>query len=169
MSRHDYSAQDALSLLIQRVVEFDEKLAAEITEAVNAGKEDTTGRRKRKTDGRIIEPYTSEEAVKVALGVIKAYFVHFAEIRNSAHKELSQVLIEDKFNSRWNPQRVQKSLNQGNSLAIGFPSETRVLGNDNDTERLYPVDTRELEQQRFNLQQLERLLDFGLEDDNGRN
>jgi hypothetical protein len=89
MSSHEYTAAEALRLLIDKVANADKDLAVRIQQAIDAGndiqeEEKTSSGRKRKRVYRKHVAYTDEEALNVAINVLKAHFYEFPKIVNAA-------------------------------------------------------------------------------------
>jgi hypothetical protein len=114
MPDHDYTPAKALSVLLEKLVRADESLAARVKSAINAGKdiqkeEPALRRRKRPRVYRKNAPYSDEEAIDVALGVLKAHFVELPRTVNAVGDSFKKTAIGPKRNllqpknedSRW--------------------------------------------------------------------
>ena len=99
MPHHDYTAAEALSLLLERVQKANDFLGTRIRIAIDAGhdieEEQAFGdRRKRKRVYRKHVAYTDDEALKVALDVLQAHFFEFPLIVNAAAGNFLETRIE---------------------------------------------------------------------------
>jgi hypothetical protein len=79
MSIHDYSPQRALEVLTMKIKERDQSLSHHVQTAINAGKdvserEPATDRRPPRVYRKTV-PFTHEEALRVALDALTAYFI----------------------------------------------------------------------------------------------
>lgn len=100
MPKHDYTAKDALDLLIRRIQEVSPPLAEHIRSAIDAGKdiqaEETIlpeiGRKKaKKRYYRKHVAYADDEALDVALAVLESHLIEGRMLVNAAHNEFKQV------------------------------------------------------------------------------
>ncbi|HKH46317.1 MAG TPA: hypothetical protein VKM72_16775 [Thermoanaerobaculia bacterium] len=91
MSTHDYTAAQALELLLGKLKERDADLALHVQSAIDAGKdveerEPSRRSRKRPRVYRKVVRLSDEEALQVALDVLQAYFVEQPLFVDSAAK-----------------------------------------------------------------------------------
>lgn len=103
MPLHEYTAEQALALLVRKLEPVAPVLSARVQEAVNAGsemqaEEDSQGRSRRgrkpkKHVYRKTVPYTAEEAVAVAVGVLKAHLVESRAAIQTASEEFMAVAV----------------------------------------------------------------------------
>src|ERR1035438_4281644 len=80
MSNHDFTPQQALELLMRKLGERDGQLVAQVQASVDAGKdvletEPRTDRRKKPRVYRRTVPYSYDEAFRVAVDALAAYFI----------------------------------------------------------------------------------------------
>ena len=114
MPENDCTPSQALNLLLEKVGQADESLAARVKSALNAGKdvsqeEPARGRGRRARVYRKNAPYSDEEALVVALEVLKAHFVELPRIVNAAADSFRKAAVGPKRtlfqpkneNSRW--------------------------------------------------------------------
>ena len=99
MARHDYSPREALTLLMNKLIDRDADLAREIRAAVDAGKDveerETTGRGRKKTRVyRRAVRLTDEEALQVAANALRAHFVEQPLFVNSAADNFRAAAID---------------------------------------------------------------------------
>ncbi|MEX1027067.1 MAG: hypothetical protein WD049_03530 [Candidatus Paceibacterota bacterium] len=104
MPSHDYTAREALDLLVNEITKVNKELASRIELAVNEGKETqilapdqpTRGRRRRVARYyRKNEPFTDEEALQVALTVLKAHLIETRMFARAAHGEFYAIGMAD--------------------------------------------------------------------------
>lgn len=102
MPEHEYSARGALELLQRRIEESSPALAERIRIAIDTGKdvlledeESPRGRGRKKLPRyyRKNQPFTDEEALAVALGVLEAHLVETRMFANSAREEFASSAI----------------------------------------------------------------------------
>jgi hypothetical protein len=100
MPTHDYTAKDALDLIIRKIETVSPDLATRIRSAIDAGKdvqaEETivpgAGQRKpKKRYYRKHVPYTDEEALSAAMTVLESHLVESRMFVNAAQSEFKQV------------------------------------------------------------------------------
>lgn len=86
MSRHDYTPEQALEMLLRKLGERDITLQTAVRAAIDLGKDVTETQqvgRNRVRKYRKTVPFTHEEALRVALDVLQAYFVDLPLCINS--------------------------------------------------------------------------------------
>jgi len=100
MPNHDYTAKDALDLLIAKIESASPALATQIRAAIDAGKdiqaEETIipgiGRKPaKKRYYRKHIPYTDAEALHVAISVLESHLVESRMMVNAAQEQFKQV------------------------------------------------------------------------------
>jgi hypothetical protein len=100
MPEHDYTAREALELLIRQIQSASPELALRIQLAVDEGKEAqmaaeesgiSRGRRPTKTYYRKNVPLTDEEALTVAITVLESHLIESRKVVNATHDEFTQV------------------------------------------------------------------------------
>jgi hypothetical protein len=87
VSKHDYTPEQALDTLLNKLRERDLSLEAIVRSAIDLGKDATEeqqlGRRRVRRYRKTV-PFTHEEALHVSLDVLQAYFVELPLCINSA-------------------------------------------------------------------------------------
>ena len=100
MPHHDYTAKDALNLLVEKIEENSLPLAKRIRSAIDAGKDiqaeetifQTVGqRRARKRYYRKHIAYTDQEALGIAMTVLESHLVESRMLISAAQSEFKQV------------------------------------------------------------------------------
>src|SRR6266571_6643392 len=100
MPRHDYTAKEALDLLIRKIETVSPDLAKRIQLAIDSGgdvqAEETMipgvgGRRPKKRYYRKHVAYSDAEALEVAIAVLESHLVESRMLINAAHTEFRQV------------------------------------------------------------------------------
>lgn len=99
MPMHDYTAEQALTMLIEKVRTLSPELAERVRVAVDAGSEMQAeeeeqarfkrGRKPKKHQYRKAVPYTAEQAVTVAVAVLKSHLVESRLAVNTAFDEFT--------------------------------------------------------------------------------
>jgi hypothetical protein len=172
MPKNQYTAQQALELLMRKLMAQDPGLAAEVQAAIDAGKDVSetkpiAGRRKGHVYRRTV-PFSHEEALQVALDALQAYFVEQPMFVFAAADSLAQSAIGVPANGR-NP--VQVSRDQGEPLSleggglekaieIEIQTETQISRTGDETLPLKRVPKQLIEDQHRQIIHLRELLDF---------
>ncbi len=172
MSKHEYTAVQALDTLMDRLRKRDEQLAEEVQAAIDAGKDVTkfepglSGDRKRRTYRRV-EPFTPEEALRVAVAALQALFVEQPLFVNSLSDSMRAAALGGGPRVRNEPgSEVAKSgTGEPKSVEIELQPETWVLKSERETFQLVTVETTQIEEQRRNLDRLRELADFSEDND----
>lgn len=172
--RHEYSSEEALRRLIEKLTTRDQELAAEVTMAVNSGKDiQETERRGKKTLRfyRHTVPYLADEALKVALDVLRAHFVEQPLFMNSCHDNMAQAAIganeTDSFPWERKRQTVHSSVGEEKAVEIEVQTETEIVPTggrlalqSRGTLHMGRISENDIKQQETNLRQLRALTDF---------
>jgi hypothetical protein len=181
MSKHDYTPEEALELLIQKVNDRNPALAVEVRDAVNAGRDVQATEQVRKRGGKMKSlsfrrtvPFSAEQALGVALEALKAHFVEQPLFANSvlddmAHSALGVVeLGSQKTPSKEAVPRPQANGEQ-KSVEIELRTETQLLSDTHmvttqaDTFRIERVSAELIEDQKTNVRKLRELFNFNEE------
>lgn len=154
MPTHDYSARDALELILRKIAERDKDLGAEVRRAIDEGKvvelqQESTDRRRRPHRYRKTVPYTPEEALRVTLNVLNAYFVEQPLLANSALANFFPPTSAEDTSPRSNDR-----------LEIEAQTETKVLPEGQETVPIVRIDPTQIDEQRHLLANLGNLLTF---------
>jgi len=98
MNEKHYSLTEALELLIKKVTDFDQDLGKTLEVAITGGKdvlesEPPQDRRRKSQKYRKATPYSEEEAIGVALNVLKSAFIELPTIINETLKSFEEAEI----------------------------------------------------------------------------
>jgi len=176
MIKHDYTPEQALELLMRKLNARDRDLAAEVQDAVNAGKdtqdmEQAPGKRKPRYYRRAA-PYSPEEALDVAVRALAAHFIEQPLFVNSFLDNMSQAaigVVEASETSPHSEKRTVKSEGIGSQkrVEIELYTERQLLGGTQsavrqgvDTQPMGHVPDDAISEQQANLERLRELVDF---------
>jgi hypothetical protein len=86
-SKHEYEPRKALDALIERVERVNRELALLIRRNIDAGTVESVSEpgKKRKRSFMKIRSYTDQEALRIAVGTLRAYFVELPACIDSAN------------------------------------------------------------------------------------
>jgi hypothetical protein len=164
----DYTAEQALELLLRKLTERAPELASQVRTAVNAGKdiiaqERNKGSKKARSYRRKV-PYSPEEALEISLSVLESYFIEQPLLWDSALRN---------FNSRAG-ETVMPGQNASTvDLQIELQPETELVRgtglapNQTETESLHSRPHEEIQRQRMNVEGIRALIDFSEKSSNG--
>src|ERR1700722_3080945 len=98
MGIHAYNSEQALELLIKKLTDADATLADVVQAAIDAGKdvsevEPTTNRRKKARRYRKTVPFSREEALRIALDALQAYFIEQPLFAGAAADSFAEAAI----------------------------------------------------------------------------
>jgi hypothetical protein len=172
--RHEYTSEQALRLLIEKLTTRDPELAAEVAMAVNSGKDiQETERRGKKTLRfyRHTVPYSPDEALKVALDVLRAHFVEQPLFMNSCHDNMAQAAVglNDTRSFPWEGKKqiVQSSMGEDKAVEIEVQTETEIVPTGGRlapqykaTLRIQRISDDNIKQEEANFNHLRTLTDF---------
>jgi len=175
--KHEYNPQEALDLLIRKLNDADQQLAAHVRAAVNAGTDVQEIQQPRGRDAnkprsyRRTVPYSPEQALQVAVDALRAHFVEQPMFINS--------LLDDMVPASLGPGTTSSPSLAGNdkpihiktegtekAIEIELYTETQLVGELGVTSRepeLQPmarVSAEEIRLQQSNLNRLRDLVDF---------
>jgi hypothetical protein len=165
---HEYSAADALDLLLGRIEGRSPDLAAHVRAAIDAGKDVdevqqlNTGRMRR-TYRRLV-PLSAEEALSVATQVLRAYFIEVPRFEEAAARELAiHPVVTEKPSLSWDSPVTETLADAGNRKTIHVetrPSTASVIISGPDAYQVREPAGDEVEAQLRNLAELDHLLKF---------
>jgi len=172
--KHEYTAEEALRRLIEKLTARDQELASEVTVAVNSGKDIQEKERRGKKSLRFYRrtvPYSPEEALKVALDVLRAHFVEQPLFANSCHGNMAQAAIganaTDAFPWEKKKQIVHTSSGDEKIFEIEVQSETEIVSTGGRPALQYPgtltmnrISEDSIRQEEANFSHLRSLTDF---------
>ena len=177
MPTHEYTAQQALQLIMKKLTNVHEELAKTVQAAVDAGRDvqaaESTGKGKKKIrEYRKAVPYTYAEAIIVALTALEAYFIAQPLFRNSCADNFTPAAVGVPRSSARKIDQSQKfafdpkSVGTNKAIQIELRTETQLLPQvqaSQVTGELYQfegVSPLTIQEERENLDHLRRLLDF---------
>ena len=157
MNIHHYSPDEALTLLRRKLQEQDETLATLVGDAINAGKEDTFpivnelfhDQAEKPHEYRKIVPFSSEEALQVALEVLQAYFIEQPLLVNEIAKNFADA--------------SDKTLASVSEIQIDLHTETQIDEGDDHEFRVTQISEEAIEGQERNLTLLKEFIHFSEE------
>lgn len=164
-------------MLLEKLRNRDQTLAKQIQEAIDAGKdvrekEPSQGNRKKARMYRKKVPYSREEALKVALDALQAYFVEQPLFVGSAVSNLAKAAIGVPKIARqaWmyssattagEPEPVDlEGIDQEKSIAIEIQTETQISKSEQEILPLNPRQHDAVVAQRRQLDALRQLTNF---------
>lgn len=174
MSGHDYTPEQALALLLHKLDASNADLAAQVRAAIDAGKdidEEAQRRSGRKTSRRYRKAVrlSEEEALAVALDVLRAYFVEQPLFVSSA-MDNARVAALGGPRDEYERKRVTQDARTHDAgsdvekvLEIELRSETQLTSSGDETYRLHRRDESAVTEQRANVSRLRGLVQFGPE------
>jgi hypothetical protein len=174
MSKHDYTPQQALELLARKLSGEDQELAAQVQSAVNGGKDVQETERTGKRNSRFYRhtvPYSPDEALHVALSVLRGHFIEQPLFVNSCYDAMAKAAIGvGDARRRWISKReVGHSEIPGaeTTIEIEVQTETEIIPSrtvltDGREETLPMVRTSVdiIKEQQVNLDRVRELIDF---------
>lgn len=170
MSNHDYTAQEALEALLQLVEQRVPGLLHRIKLAIDSGTEDQDeeavkgkGKKNKIRKYNINRPYTAEEALEVALGVLQAYFVETPLFINSALSNFEKTAIgaTTKTFAGYGERGIDlEDEGKPKKVQIELHTETQISRATQEMFSLEYKSAEEINKQRENLDQLKNLVTF---------
>lgn len=173
MSDHDYTPEQALPVLLRKVGERDETLAERIRTAIDAGKdinetEVPRTRRQRPRTYRRKVPYSHEEALTVALDVLRSHFIELPLFINSATLNFEKAAVgiptaprRPLSNTRYDVESlILQGAGEPKQIQIELQTETQLSNTNEETLNLDPVDEGLIREEQTNLRRLEELTTF---------
>jgi hypothetical protein len=172
--KHNYTPEEALRKLIEKLTSADAGLTAQVLSAVNAGKdvqEIESGRRKSRFYRHTV-PYSSEEALQVALEVLRAHFIEQPLFRNICHDNMKKAALGtgDSRSSFWNSKKepvASEATGAEKAIEIELQTETEIIPagtalaqHRQETLTMARATDAELKEQQSNFDQLQALVDF---------
>ncbi len=175
LTYREYSPKQALELLIEKIRKLDPSLADIVQAAIDTGKDipeetDSFSRKKKRTYRKRV-PFSHEEALKVAIDVLQAYFVEQPLFVNVASATFAQAAVGVP-NNRLLPgppdskEREPVSLErkgEDKKIEIELQTETQIAKSGEETLNLKCVPEQQIEEQRQNIRKLRDLTYSGRE------
>jgi hypothetical protein len=174
MPLHEYTPQGALELLLRKLADRDPTLAAEIQAAVDQGEDvqETEPRRGRRKERRYRKtvPYDYEEALRIAVDGLRAYFVVQPLVVNSFHENMTRAVDGEprRFRYRFEEKQhfgiIPETLGVAKPVQLEIRTETQLHtaagGPLKETQSLDPISIAQIQEQRRSLDRLRELFDF---------
>lgn len=163
MNPHDYTPEQALELLLQKLDERIPEVAAQVRRAIAEGKEedivsdDAPGRKNKKTRSyRQKVPLSLPEALAAAVQVLRAHLIEVPLFINSAHENFTLTTLQ----SQEIRGRIE-TRNEAKAIQVEQVPETALnLENQPEVVPIKPFGIQEIQEQQEQLQQLEELFHF---------
>jgi len=174
MNDHDYTAEQALELLLRKLDAANADLAVQVRAAIDEGKdieeeEPITSRRKKRRRYRKSVRLSTKEALAAAADALQAYFIEQPLFVSSAMDNAHPAALagpRDMYEVMGAKQAMQASdsgLDAEKILEVELRTETQLTAGGDETYRLQRPNPSELVEQRENVSQLRGLLRFGAE------
>ena len=172
--RHEYTPEQALRRLIEKLNGRDSELAAQVVAAVNSGKDvQETERRGKKTLRfyRHTVPYSSGEALQIALDVLRSHFISNLCFMNPCLDNMTQAALGlgDTPSFPWVSKESVRSAAMGEEkvVEIELQTETEIIPNavglarhQRGTLAMLRISAADIKQQQDNFDHLRVLSDF---------
>lgn len=170
MSKHDYTPEQALRRLVEKLTAADPELAAEVLAAVNAGKdvqESEPDGRKKSRFFRHTVPYSPEEALQIALEVLRAHFIDQPLFGNSCHDNMEAAALGEEGQRTAFSIPLTKLVRTQKTIEIELQTETEIIPtgtvlthDQRETLPIRRVSALDIKQQQDNFDHLKELVDF---------
>lgn len=177
MPANQYTPQQALEALMQKLRARDEALALQVQAAIDAGKdvsetEPATDRRKKARVYRKTVPFTHGEALQIALDALQAYFVEQPLFVASAADSLAKAAIGvpqhnlpswaySPATSGSEPEPLSlEGTNEEKAVEIEMQTETQLSRAGEETIPLRRMAKEQIDAQRQHITNLRKLMDF---------
>jgi len=170
MSAHEYNTLEALQLLIRKIRDRDDSLAASLQAAIDDGKDvhetESGGRRKKKRVYRRRVALTHKEAADVAIKVLQSFFIELPCFIGSTSENFKGAAVgvppqTGRHLPSWRydeDQLVAEAEGLDKTLEIELRTETQILGEEQSTLSLKPIPLKLIDEQRTNLKRLAELM-----------
>jgi hypothetical protein len=178
MPNHEYTPEKALELLMRKLGETNEILAAQIQAAIDAGKDiretepSPDGRKKPRVYRKTV-PFTYEEALQVALDGLQAHFVEQPLFMKSAALNFTRTAIgrtgrrvrpgseRPRLNSAKQRETISmEQLDEEKVVEIELQTETQIEKSGPETEPLKRLDDDQIKKRQSQLSKLRKLTTF---------
>ncbi len=174
MPEHEYDPEQALQVLMLKIRERNEVLAAQIQAAIDAGKdieetEPSLDRRKKPRIYRKAVPFTHQEALAVAIDALQAHFVEQLLFKRSAAVNFTKSavgvarkgLFQKRLNISKEPEEMSlKQMDVEKEVEIEVQIETQIDKSGPETAPLKKPDGSEIEERKRQLGELRALVNF---------
>ncbi|MGH9550358.1 MAG: hypothetical protein ACRD3W_13330 [Terriglobales bacterium] len=170
MSDHQYTPQQALAVLTQKLRAKDEVLAAHVLAAIDAGKDvaksnPANGKRRNARIYRQTVPFTHEEALEVALDALQAYFVELPLFVDAAAESFAKTTIGvpiDRGSSRAEARELLYFEQDGDEklIVVELQTATQITKTGDELLPLKRTPRERIEEQQRHIAQLRTMTDF---------
>ena len=179
MPGHQYTAKQALEILLKKIRQRREDLAAEVQAAIDAGKdvsetEPSPDRRKKDRVYRKTVPFTHQEALQIAIDALQSHLVEQPLFVESARINFSRTGVGETIRRIHRPGFDYPRLNvskerqdvsvchvdEEKTIEIELQSETQIEKSGPQTQTLEKLDHAQIEERQRQLSDLRRLVDF---------
>jgi len=169
MSKHEYAPEQALGVLLRKLGERDATLEAKIRAEIDSGKDVTEEQRRgrrRVRKYRKTVPFTHDEALRLTLDVIQAYFVDLPLCINSsiANFRSAAVGASRPDQSAWGETRAKLSsdehVGETKEMEIELQTVTQISRTQQETLPLKTTERQAIDDQLNHLKRLADLFDF---------
>lgn len=173
MTTNEYTAGQALELLMTKLRALDETLANQVQAAIDAGRdvqktEPAQYPKKKPRSYRKQEPFSSEDALREALKALQAFFVEQPLFANSALDSIANAALgeanRDDFSNRsagvkGGPTIVEEP-GREKRIEIALSRDTQIPSGREEQVLLARNPSSQIDTQRLNLYNLRRLVSF---------
>ena len=174
MSDHDYTAEQALDLLLRKLDATSADLGAQVRAAIDTGKdieeeEPHRSRRKKVRRYRKSVRLSAKEALAAAVDVLQAHLIEQPLFVTSAMDHARAAALagpQDMYDAMGAGQVTQlpdSGLGAEKILEVELRAETQLTAGGDETYRLRRPNPSELAEQRENVSRLRNFLTFGSE------
>jgi hypothetical protein len=173
MPKNDYTAAEALHLLLERVAKAGDQPLSRVKHAIDSGKDvqeqqPNGKRRKRARTYRKHVAYSDEEAILVALGVLRAHFFELPVIVNSAIDAFKDTFVVTEPVGRHRLPALQglrdddgAAYGREKTLAIEIETEATLVKNQLENVALVRYGENQIDEMRKILDDVRHLVSFG--------
>ena len=171
LATHESTPREALSLLLRKVAESDESLAAKIQLAIDSGKDieeeaPTTGKRKKSRRYRKAIRLSDEEALREAVRVLQNFFVEqplFATATMDNFK-MAGLAEPQEHNSKDGAQPNKlDDVGVDKAIEIELGAETQIALTGNRVHRVERIESSLITEQQRHITRLLSLISFNVE------
>jgi hypothetical protein len=175
MSEPDYSPAQALKLILSKLDEADRNLAVLVRTAISEGKdieetEPATDRRKADRKYRKVMPYSDEEAVQAALGVLRSTLLELPHLVADSLSEFAHAGIDEspvlkqegavKAVRKRTRKKSPSNIDEPKTVVIDLTPETQLEELEDEAFTLSAPDESEMNELDERFQELSKLLTF---------
>ncbi|WP_292367791.1 hypothetical protein [Methanoregula sp. UBA64] len=173
MSAHEYTPENALSLLMQKLKERNQDLALKIQSEIDSGKdiraeEPEIDKRKNPHTYRKKVPYSHAEALQIAVDALESYFIEQPLFVKSMTENLGSTLLggpnlislDRSYEKNIRDKNSFVSAEKRKPVEIELRTETQMSIRGEETIELIPPSFELIESQKKNLEVLRYLTNF---------